>query len=143
MKKLEQESQQLSAALTDKEEWKVKIYVDLKRRKYYISKPGPDTKERTLIQDELNKKLNEYKEKSFGWMSKQALRAKLNGISPKESMQKKRTIILNSTYLVSKENREDFSRVVRCLGEEYKRKGLEFKCTGPKPFYDFFEGEEK
>jgi len=139
MKEQDQGSQQLSTALKDKEEWKVKIYVDLKRRKYCISKTNPESKEEALIQDELNKKLNEYKQKSFGWMSKQALEAKLNEIPRKESNQKKsaesigKALVLNSTYLVSKDDRENFTRVVRCLGEEYKSKGLEFECTGPDP----------
>lgn len=142
MKNREQVSQQLPTALRDKEEWRVRIYLDLKR-KYCISKTSPESKEGALIQDELNKKLNEYKQKSFGWISKQAQKAKLNEIPPKESNQKKsaesigKALILNSTYLVSKEDSEDFTRVIRCLGEEYKSRGLEFECTGPEPPHSF------
>ena len=146
------ESKQVLTKLEDKEEWGVKIYADLKRMKDCISKTNPGAKEEQLVQDELNKKLNEYKQKSFGWMSKQASEAKLNEIPCKESNQKKsagvnhtvhtagsigKAMLLDSTYLVSKEDREDFTRVIRCLGEEYKSKGLEFECTGPKPPYDF------
>ena len=127
----------------DNEEWGVKIYVDLKRRKCRISKTKPEIQEEELSQDQRNKKLSEYIEKSFGWMSKQAQEAKLNEIPAKESNQKKsagsigKAMVLDSTYLVSKEDREHFTRVVRCLGEEYKSKGLEFQCTGPKPPHNF------
>ena len=143
MKKRQQESQHLSTALSDKEEWKVKIYADLKRMKDCVSKTNPGAKEEQLVQDELNKKLNHYKQKSFGWISKQAQESELNEIPAKESNQKKsagsigKAMVLDSTYLVSKEDSEDFTRVIRCLGEEYKSRGLEFECTGPKPPHDF------
>jgi hypothetical protein len=125
------------AKLEDKEEWKVRIYVDLERMKDWISKTNPGTREEELVQDELNKKLNEYKQKSFGWISKQAEEAKLNEIACKESNQKKKALVLNSTYLVSKEKREDFTKVVRFLEEDYKEKGLEFKYIGPRPPHSF------
>jgi oligoribonuclease NrnB/cAMP/cGMP phosphodiesterase (DHH superfamily) len=137
------ESKQLLTKLKDKEEWEVKIYADLKRIKDYVSKTNLETKRGELVQDELNKKLNEYKQKNFEWMRKQAQDAKLNEIPHKESNQKKsagsieKAMVLNSTYLVSKEKREDFTRVVRFLEEDYKEKGLEFECTGPKPPYNF------
>jgi len=139
MKDREQGSQQLSSTLKDKEEWKVKIYVDLKRMKDCVSKTNPETKEEELVQDQLNKTLNEYKQKSFGWLRKQTQDAKLNEIPHKELNQKKsaestgKAMILDSIYLVPKEKREDFIRVVRFLGEDYKEKGLEFECTGPDP----------
>lgn len=125
------------AKLEDKEEWEVKIYADLKRMKDYIFRTNPRTKEKELAQEKLNKKLNEYKQISFGWMSKQAQEAKLNKILSKESNQKKKDMVLNSIYLVSKERREDFTRVIRFLKKEYKSKGLEFECTGPKQPYNF------
>lgn len=132
MEKCEENSTPFLAKLEDKEEWVVKIYADLKRMKDCISKTNPGTKEEKLVQDELNKQLNEYKEKSFGWMKKQAEEAKLNEIPPQESNQRKsagsvgKAIVLDSTYLVSKKEKENFARVVKFLEEEYKSKGLEF-----------------
>jgi|GEM_PF-2260458 len=143
MKTREQASQQLSTTLRDKEEWKVKIYVDFKRMKDFVSKTNAETKEEELVQDELNKKLHECTQKSFRWLRKQTQDAKLNEIPPKELNQKKsaesigKAMVLDSIYLVSKERREDFIRVVRFLEEDYKEKGLEFECTGPKPPYNF------
>jgi hypothetical protein len=102
-----------------------------------ISKTNPEKKEEELIENELNKKVNEYKQKSFGWMKKQAEDAKLNETSPKESNQKKKDIVLYSIYLISKEKRENFIRVIRFLNEEHKSKGLEFECIGPKLPYSF------
>ncbi len=147
MKDREQSSKQVLAKLEDKEEWEVKIYADLKRIKDYISKTNLETKEERLVQDELNKKLNEYKQKNFEWMRKQAQDAKLNEIPRKESNQKKsaestgKAMVLDSIYLVPKEKREDFIRVVRFLEEDYKEKGLEFECTGPDPPYSFLSAK--
>ena len=129
--------EQLLPELEDKEKWEVKVYVDLKRMKDGISKTNPGTKEEKSVQDELNKKLNEYKEKSYGWMRKQAVDARLNKIPPQEPNRGKKALILKSTFLVLKESRENFTRVAKCLGEEYKSRGLDFECIGPKPPYDF------
>lgn len=129
--------EQLLPELEDKEKWEVKVYVDLKRMKDGISKTNPGTKEEKSVPDELNKKLNEYKEKSYGWMRKQALDARLNKIPPQETNRGKKALILKSTFLVLKESRENFTRVAKCLGEEYKSRGLDFECIGPKPPYDF------
>ncbi|MCJ7578852.1 MAG: GvpL/GvpF family gas vesicle protein [candidate division Zixibacteria bacterium] len=126
MKMCEKNSNPFLAKLEDKEEWVVKIYADLERMRDCISKTNPETKEEELLQNELNKKLNEYKQKSFEWMKKQAEEAQLNEIPPKESKQREKTIVLDSTYLVSKKEKENFSRVVKFLEEEYKSKGLEF-----------------
>jgi hypothetical protein len=49
-------------------------------------------------------------------------------------------MVLDSTYLVSKKERENFARVVRFLEEEYKSEGLEFECIGSKPPYNFLSG---
>lgn len=124
------------AQLEDKEEWEVKIYVDLKTMRDWTSKSNPKTKDE-LVQNQVEEKLNEYKQKCFGWLKKQAQEAKLNKILPKDSDQRKQDMILNSVYLVSKEHKENFTRVVGFLEQEYKSKGLEFECTGPKPPYNF------
>jgi hypothetical protein len=126
MKMCEKNSNPFLAKLEDKKEWVVKIYAGLKRMRDCISKTNAGTKEEELLRNELNKKLNEYKQKSFGWMKKQAEEAKLNEITPKESNQREKTIVLDSTYLVSKKERENFARVVKFLEEEYRSKGLEF-----------------
>ncbi len=131
--------EQLSPELGDKEKWEVKVYVDLKQMKDDMFKINAGIKEEKSVHDELNKKLNEYKEKSYGWMRKQALDAKLAKIPPQESNEGKKALILKSTFLVLKESRENFTRVAKCLGEEYKRRGLDLVCTGPKPPYDFLE----
>jgi len=133
MKDQEKGLELLFPELEDKEKWEVKIYADLRQMKDCISKTNPGAKEEQSVQDELNKKLNEYKEKSYGWMSKQALDAKLNEIPPQEPNRRKKALILKSTFLVLKESRENFNRVVRCIGKEYKSKGLDFECTGPEP----------
>jgi hypothetical protein len=126
------EFEQLSTAFEDKEEWRVEVYADLEGVTASIAEtiPGP-TKER-LLQVELDRKLEEYKEKSFGWMVKQAEKAQLNEVLCREPDQKRQDMILSSTYLVSREEREDFKTVVRLLAKEYRNKGLVFECTGPR-----------
>jgi hypothetical protein len=123
--------------LEDKEKWEVKIYADFRRMKDCISKTNPEAKEEQSVQEELNKRLAEYKQKSFGWMCKQALDARLNQIPPQEPNRRKKVLILKSTFLVLKESRENFTKVAKCLGEEYKSMGLDVECIGPKPPYDF------
>ena len=137
MKDRQKGFEQLLPELEDKEKWEVEIYADFKRIKEAISKTDSGTKEKQLVQDELKQRLNEYKQKSFGWMSKQALDVRLNEIPPQEPNRRKKALILKATFLVLKESRENFTRVVSCMGKEYKSKGLDFECVGPKSSYDF------
>lgn len=46
-------------------------------------------------------------------------------------------MVLNSSYLISKQDAENIALVVRMLEREYKDKGLEFECIDSKPSYDF------
>jgi len=131
------EVKRLLPELDDREQWEVKIYADLRRWKDCLSQTRPETKEDELIQEGLNTKLNEYKQKSLGWMSKQALDARFNEIPPQKPNRRKKTLILESTFLVLKESRENFTGVVRCIRKEYKSKGLDFEYLGPKLPYDF------
>jgi len=137
MKDQGKDFKQLLAKLEDKEKWEVRIYVDLDRMKDWEFEANPGTKGEELVPEELNKKLNEYIQKSFGWMKKQACEAKSNRIFLKVSDQKKKEMVLDSVYLVPKEHRENFIRVLRFLEEEYKDKGLEFEWIGPKLPYSF------
>jgi hypothetical protein len=123
--------EQLSTGFEDNEEWQVEIYADLKRIMDSISTTIRGTKGERLLQAELDSKLDEYKEKSFGWMVKQGQRAQLNEVLCREPGQQRQDMILSSTYLVSREQREDFKTVVSLLAKEYRSKGLVFECTGP------------
>ncbi len=124
--------EQLSTAFEDNEEWQVEIYADLKQIMDSISTTIRGTKGERLFQAELDSKLDDYKEKSFGWMVKQAQKAQLNEVLCREPDQKRQDMILSSTYLVSKDAREDFTTVVKFLEKEYENKGLIFECTGPR-----------
>lgn len=127
------EFKQFSPELVDIEKWEVKVYADFRRMKDGISKTSPEAKEEQSVQDDLNKNLTEYRQRSFGWIAKQALDARLNQIPPRESNREKKALLIKSTFLVLKESRENFTRVVRCIGKEYRSKGLDFECTGPEP----------
>ncbi|MFH1336325.1 MAG: GvpL/GvpF family gas vesicle protein [Candidatus Zixiibacteriota bacterium] len=132
MEVLDQVSNPFLDEAKDREEWEVKIYVDFKRMKDYLSQTCPEKKEEELFPEVLNKKLHEYKEKSFGWISKQALETKLNEVPPLKTKSMKKALILKSTFLVSKDSSDNFTRVAKCLGEEYKSKGLDIECIGPR-----------
>jgi len=124
--------EQLSTGLEDNEEWQVEIYADLKQIMDSISATIRGTKAERLLQVELDSKLDDYKEKSFGWMVKQAQKAQLNEVLCREPDQERQEMILSSTYLVSKDAREDFTTVVKFLEKEYENKGLVFECSGPR-----------
>jgi hypothetical protein len=70
-------------------------------------------------------------------MKKQAQAVKLNKILLLESNQRRKDMVLNSSYLISKQDAENIALVVRMLEREYKDKGLEFECIDSKPSYDF------
>ncbi|KPJ49104.1 MAG: hypothetical protein AMJ41_03595 [candidate division Zixibacteria bacterium DG_27] len=124
--------EQLPTGFEDQEEWQVEVYANLKRVSDWIAESIPGPKGERLLQVELDRKLDEYKEKSFGWMVKQAQKAQLNEVLCGQPDQKGQDMILSSTYLVSREQREDFRTVVRLLAKEYRSKGLVFECTGPR-----------
>lgn len=124
--------EQLSTGFEDNEEWQVEIYADLKQIMDSISATIRGTKGERLLQVELDRKLDDYREKSFGWMVKQAQKAQLNEVLYREPDQKRQDMILSSTYLVSKDAREDFTTVVEFLEKEYENKGLVFECSGPR-----------
>lgn len=124
--------EQLSTGLEDNEEWQVEIYADLKQIMDSISTTIRGTKAERLLQVELDSKLDDYKEKSFGWMVKQAQKAQLHEVLCREPDQNRKDMILSSTYLVSKDAREDFTMVVKFLEKEYENKGLVFECSGPR-----------
>jgi hypothetical protein len=126
------EFEQLTTGFEDNEEWQVEVYADPKQIMDSISATIRGAKGERLLQVELDRKLEECKEKSFGWMVKQAQRAQLNEVLCREPDQQRQDMILSSTYLVSREQREDFKTVVRLLAKEYRNKGLVFECTGPR-----------
>lgn len=115
-----------------KEEWQVRIYADLKRVRDSIPDDSPGSKAPEYVQREMERKVEELREGSFGWILKQAERAELNQIPLGVSSHERKEMILDSIYLVRTANREAFVTVVRCLGKRYGAEGLEFECTGPR-----------
>lgn len=115
-----------------KEEWQVRIYADLKRVRNSIPDNSPGSKVPEYVQREMERKVEELRERSFGWILKQAERAELNQIPLGASSHEKKDMILDSVYLVRTANREAFVTVVRCLEKKYGAQGLDFECTGPR-----------
>jgi hypothetical protein len=118
--------------LESKEEWQVRIYADLKRVRDSIPDDSPGSKVPEYVQREMERKVEELRERSFGWILKQAERAELNQIPLGASSHEKKEMILDSVYLVRTANREAFLTVVRCLEKKYGSDGLHFECIGPR-----------
>ncbi|MBI5149706.1 MAG: GvpL/GvpF family gas vesicle protein, partial [Candidatus Omnitrophica bacterium] len=144
--------------LKDKEEWGVKIYCDLEKLKEVIIRedgeildidkeiigstaPGKayllKKKKEELLNIAVNKKLNEYGEMSFDRLRERSREARINKLLPREATERNDEMILNSAFLINKDNVEDFLNIVEDLRAKYTDQGLFFDCTGPWPPYNF------
>lgn len=143
--------------LKGKEEWGVKIYCDIERLKESIIKedieiliiekeinsisPGKayflKKKKEELIETALNRKINEYGQKSFATLKQLSLKARINKLLPKEVTDRKDDMVLNSAFLVDKSKVAEFIQTADDLKSKCSDKGLNFDCTGPWPPYNF------
>lgn len=144
-------------SLEGKEEWGVKLYCDLDRLREVLLKEDNDLagidkditssppgrafflkkKKEELLDKSLNKKLNEYGRDSFEGLKAGSLEARLNRLLPREVTDRKDEMILNSAFLIRKDNVGNFISIVNALKSLYGNKGLFLDCTGPWPPYNF------
>ncbi|MEK7877738.1 MAG: GvpL/GvpF family gas vesicle protein [Pseudomonadota bacterium] len=145
--------------LEGKEEWGVKIYAGIEKLKGSLSQedkellnidkeinsasPGKafllKKKKEELLNTVMNKKLNEYGQYSFERLSQYAIEKRINKLLPKEVTERNEEMILNSAFLIIKNEVEDFLNIVEALRTKYTDKGFFFDCTGPWPPYNFCE----
>jgi len=143
--------------LKGKDEWGVKVYCNIdilkanliqedagiKRfeqeinlsstgKAYFLKK-----KKNELIENILNKKINEYGQDSFEKLNALSIGARINKLLPKEVTERKDEMILNAAFLIDKTTLKDFIDSIDYLKEKYNDKGLDFDCTGPWPPYNF------
>jgi hypothetical protein len=143
--------------LEGKEEWGVKIYVNLEKLKKNLlqeteellnidkeisaSSPGKaflvKKKKEELLNTLVNKKINEYGQKTFDSLKNQSFQARINKLLPKEVTERNDDMILNSAFLIVKNRVNDFINTVESLKVKYTSTGLFFDCTGPWPPYNF------
>lgn len=157
LKEYEEEFQAILRKLENKEEWGVKIYCDTEKLKGSVinneseilkieneiksSSPGKafflEKKKVELLVQSVNAKINEYSQESFELLKELSFEARINNLLPKEVTEREDDMILNSAFLVSKDEVGDFINMVDTLKMYYENKGFFIDCTGPWPPYNF------
>jgi len=143
--------------LENKEEWGVKIYCDTEKLKAFSINNEPEIleienqinssssgkafffkkKKAELLAQVTNRKINEYSQESFDLLKDLSFEARINRLLPKEVTEREDEMVLNSAFLVNKEEVDDFVNMVDALRIHYENKGFFIDCTGPWPPYNF------
>jgi len=142
-------------SLDGKEEWSVKIYVNEKKLKDEIKNrnktlkkelknakklpKGADYFKELEVEEKVNrillKEIEKYSKSFFKALKSLAESARENKILSKEFVGKDDSMILNSAYLVKKDNIKRFKKKLKEL--ESSNESFIFECTGPWPPYNF------
>ena len=143
--------------LENKEEWGVKIYCDMDKLKESVindeseilkigdeiksSLPGKafflEKKKDELLAQEVNRKINECGQESFELLKELSFEARVNKLLPREVTERGDEMVLNSAFLVVKDEVRDFINMVDTLKMHYENKDFFIDCTGPWPPYNF------
>ena len=143
--------------LENKEEWGVKIYCDAEKLKTFsineepeileienkinTSSPGKafflKKKKTELLAEAANRKINESGQECFELLKELSFEARINRLLPKEVTERADEMVLNSAFLVGKDEVGDFVNMVDTLKMHYENKGFFIDCTGPWPPYNF------
>ncbi|MDZ4204671.1 MAG: GvpL/GvpF family gas vesicle protein [Bacteroidales bacterium] len=146
-----------------KEEWSVKIYCDRKElckqidelseeaaaleKQIMASSPGKAfllTRKKTdLIENEMDRLCKNYGQEYYNEFKNLSESASLNNLLPKEFTGRKDTMILNATFLVSKNKVTDFRSTVDTLRKKDGNSGFFIEATGPWPPFSFISIKEK
>jgi hypothetical protein len=160
MAMLEQYCQEFKAILRkleNKEEWGVKIYCDTEKLKGSVvndvseiltvdneiksSLPGKafflKKRKTELLAQSVNARINEYSQESFELLKELSFEARINRLLPKEVTEREDDMVLNSAFLVNRDEVSDFQNMVDTLKMHYEGKGFLIDCTGPWPPYNF------
>lgn len=143
--------------LKNKQEWGVKIYCDIQRLKSGIADGQPEIleveneiksssvgkayflkkKKAELVEQAVNKKINQYGRESFALLKDLSSAARTNRLLPKEVTEREDDMILNSAFLVGNDSVHDFVSLANSLKTQYEDVGFSVDCTGPWPPYNF------
>jgi len=143
--------------LENKEEQGVKIYCDVEKLKAFSINDEPEIleienrintsspakafflkkKKAELLAQVTNRKINEYSQETFELLKELSFEARINRLLPKEVTEREDDMILNSAFLVGKDEVGDFINMVDTLKMHYENKGFFVDCTGPWPPYNF------
>lgn len=159
---LEQYGQELKAILrklVNKQEWGLKIYCNPEKLKAGL---GNDESEISKIEDEiksssvgksyflkkkkdeliermLNERISECSQESFELLKELSFEARINRLLPKEVTERENDMVLNSAFLVDRNEAGYFQNMVDTLKMHYEGRGFFIDCTGPWPPYNFCE----
>jgi len=146
-----------------KEEWAVKIYCDRKilsdqidelseeaaalEKQIMESSPGKafllKRKKTDLVELELDRICKHFGQKYYDELKNLSISTSLNNLLPKEFTGRLDTMILNATFLVSKNQVSNFRTIVCNLGNRNKNFGFSLEITGPWPPFSFISIKEK
>ena len=146
-----------------KEEWAVKIYCDRKALNEQIdelseeaaalenqimaSSPGKafllKRKKIDLVENEMDRFCKIYGQEYYNEFTNMSESASLHHLLPKEFTGRNDAMILNATFLVSKDKATDFVSMARLLKKKYSNLGFDIEITGPWPPFSFISIKEK
>lgn len=149
--------------ITGKEEWSVKIYFDGKilyaqidelseeaaalEKQIMASSPGKafllKIKKTGLIENEITRLHKNYGQKYYDEFKNLSESTSLNNLLPKEFTGREDTMILNATFLVSKNKVADFISTVETCRKKEGNSGCFIEATGPWPPFSFISIKEK
>ena len=157
LQEYDEEFKAILRKLENKEEWGVKIYCDTKKLKTFSINDEPEIleienqinsssvgkafflkkKKDELLAQMINRKINEYGQESFDLLKDLSFEARINKLLPKEVTEREDEMILNSVFLINKDEVDDFTSMVDTLKMHYENEGFFIDCTGPWPPYNF------
>lgn len=143
--------------LDNKQEWGVKIYCDVEQVRAACADDEPEIREiearikssppgrafflrkkqEELLAQSADAKINEFNERSFRSLKQLSVEAYINKLLPKEVTERRDDMVLNSVFLVGKEQVDGFVDAAESLKSLGQGSGFFVDCTGPWPPYNF------
>ncbi|MCF7740929.1 MAG: GvpL/GvpF family gas vesicle protein [Candidatus Marinimicrobia bacterium] len=144
--------------LRGKQEWSLKVYLkDKNKFEQIVKEKNKNIKEKEqeigsvddgmaffmeeelkeLISKEMKRELNRFKNDLFEKLKQQSISANKEKILEKEVTGKNDPMILNTSYLISEENIDNFKKEAMRLNQKITLKGFYLEYSGPWPPYSF------
>ncbi len=149
--------------LEGKEEWAVKVYCDCKvlslqidelsgeaaalEKQIMASSPGKafilKRKKDELVKSEMNRICKVYGQRYFDEFKALSRTHVLNNLLPDEYTEREDTMILNATFLISKDKVSDLEMKIQAFKKSDQDSGFNIENTGPWPPFSFIKINEK
>ena len=149
--------------LAGKEEWSLKIYCNRKvlceqidklseeaaalEKQIMASSPGKafllNKKKTELIEDEMDRLCKKYGQEYYDEFKNLSEATFLNNLLPKNITGREDSMILNASFLISKNKLAEFNNTVDVLKKKDGNFGFFIETTGPWPLFSFISINEK